>query len=205
MRRWKWIPVLAVAEVALTLWWLPPEAHVGRLLTLIYLHGALVRVAVLFFLLAALTALGTLFLSVQRWRAWTRLAYLHALAFWAAGFLLSVYPAYATWGTPVAWSEPRTRMVIQVLVLGLGVYLVLSQLDDPRWLAAGILVVSGFVPVLIARTGVILHPLNPIGTSPSWTFRALYGLVLLGLAVLGAWSLMWWKQRETLLTEHPYR
>lgn len=188
MRRDTWVPVAAVVIMALTLALLPPERHLGRLLVPIYVHGALVRSGVILFLAGALAAIAALVTDDPGVWRWTRALQVTSLSAWAAGFILSFYPSYATWGTIIAWSEPRTQMVIRVLVVTLVVFGAARWLDDARAIAAASILMGVAVPILILRTGVIRHPVDPIGTSPSVWFRVAYLIVLLCMLVLCMWG-----------------
>ncbi len=188
MRRDTWIPVAAVGVMAVTLALLPPERHLGRLLIPIYIHGALVRTGVILFLAGALSAIVALVANESWAWEWTRALQISALASWTAGFIVSFYPSYAAWGTIIAWSEPRTQMVIRVLVVALVVFGVARWLNDPRAMAAASVLVGVAVPTLIWRTGVIRHPVDPIGTSPSARFQVAYMIVLLCTFAIGVWG-----------------
>ena len=187
MHRFRWLPVSAAAVLLATLILMPPERSVGGLLRVIFLHGALVRVAVGLFLLSGLAALVALVKEAPQAWAWTRALQLVALVAWAAGFVISFYPSYVTWGTAIVWAEPRTQMMVRVLVIATLVFGITRWLDDDRLIAVGTLAVGLMVPLLIALTGVIRHPLDPVGTSPSLTLRLTYGLVIASLGVLALW------------------
>ncbi len=188
MRRQIWIPVGALAVLLLTLVFLPPERHLGRLLTLIYLHGALIRVGMVLFVAGAIVAIA--FLATRRQWAWqwTRALQVTAFSTWALGFIISFYPTYVTWGTPIAWSEPRTQMVVRVLVVAGLAFGVARWLNSPLLVAGSSALIGLTIPILVWQTGVIRHPLNPIGESPSFMLRAAYILIVLSLLIIALWE-----------------
>ncbi len=188
MRRDTWIPIVAGVALIVTLALLPPERYLGRLLIPIYVHGALVRTGALLFVTGALMALVAIGWGAPWAWKWTRALQVTALISWGAGFVISFYPSYATWGTPIAWSEPRTQMVIRVLVVALLAFGVARWLNEPYITAGASIVVGLAVPLLIWRTGVIRHPIDPIGTSPSARLQMAYLIVLLCTVVIALWG-----------------
>ena len=202
MKRQHVVILLILAVLAGALVVLPPERRLGRLLVLIYLHGALVRTAVVFFLAAAVAGGLALARSRTSLFRWSEALYLTAVSSWTLGFVLSFYPSYAAWGTFIAWSEPRTQMAMRVLLLSLLFLIVARWVADLHWLGIVHLLMGFLVPVLVARTGVVLHPLDPIGTSPSVTLRTIYLVVLACTLALGVFLSRWWYRRPFLLSVH---
>jgi hypothetical protein len=97
-----------------------------------------------------------------------------------------------TWGPWIAWGEPRVTMTLQIIAAGLVVILVTRLLGDARFTAVAVLLLAVAVGVMAARTGVLRHPLDPIGGSPSAALRLVYLLLLIpvvGGMVLVAWRL----------------
>lgn len=187
MQRLLLVPILAVIVLGVALMLMPPERSVGYLLRVIFVHGALVQVAVGLFVLGALAALLALVTDHPRAWAWTRAAQVTALEAWLAGFIVSFYPSYVTWGAPIVWAEPRTQMMTRVLIVAVLVFSISRWVEDRRVIALGTGAVGLLVPFLVWRTAVIRHPLDPVGTSPSVALRVSYALVLASLAILGVW------------------
>lgn len=164
----------------------PAEQQLGNLLKVIYLHGALARMGIYAMLLAGL--LGGLYLlrplpALLRWSNATQVAGMTAFI---VHFLLSVIPTHATWGMWIAFDEPRTRMSLQIIGVGLLVMLVRHLLNDRRFSALSNLLLGGAVLLLNLRTGVLRHPLNPIGDSSSSTIQFFYLGILLVCGLLTA-------------------
>jgi hypothetical protein len=186
--------VLALALLALLAVLLilsPAEAQLGNLIKVIYLHGALARVGLYALMLAALPALAYL---IRPWPAllrWSNAIQVAGMIVFVVHFALSVIPTYATWGMWIAFDEPRTRMSLQIIGVGLLVIVVRRLLDDPRFSAVANLLLGGAVLLLNVRTGVLRHPLNPIGESTSSAIQLYYAGILLTCAVLTG-LLAWW-------------
>jgi hypothetical protein len=126
--------------------------------------------------------------------AWTQGLLLSGWAFWVAHFVVSMPATRLTWGPWIAWGEPRVTMTLQLIGAGLVVLLVSWLIKDPRFTAFAAAALGLAVAWMAASTGVIRHPLDPIGTSPSATFQLIY-LALL-VPVIGSMALIAWRLSE---------
>ena len=100
-----------------------------------------------------------------------------------------------TWGPWVAWGEPRVTMTLQVLVAGLVVIVITRLLKDDRFTGAAAILLAVALAFLVGRTGVLRHPLDPIGSSPSTLFRLVYLLLL--IPVIGSMFLIAWRLAQS--------
>ena len=83
-------------------------------------------------------------------------------------------------------------MTLQIAAAGLIVFAVAWLLEHARFAAVANLLLGIAVFILVAQTGVLRHPLDPVGTSPSATLRGTYLLLVLPLTLgmlLTAWRL----------------
>ncbi len=187
---WRLVTLCAGAAAAV-LWAMPAEKTIGDVIKLVYLHGALSRAGMVGFWLAGLA--GGAYLVVRRpalarwcegllWSAW---------GFWVAHFIVSMPATRFTWGPWIAWSEPRVTMTLQIAAVGLISIIVARLLNDTRFTAVTALLLAAAVAFLAARTGVLRHPLDPIGASPSDLLRLVYGLLL--VPVIGSMALVAWR------------
>jgi hypothetical protein len=184
---------LCIVLAALVLLLMPAEKTIGQVIKIVYLHGALSRAGMLGFILAGVLGSAYLIRPRQVLGQWSRALLISGWAFWTANFLVSMPATRLTWGPWIAWGEPRVTMTLQVIAAGLLVILVTGLLKDMRFAAAANLLFAIAFVVLAARTGVLRHPLDPIGSSPSGLLRLVY-LVLLapitGSMFLVAWRLV---------------
>ena len=90
-------------------------------------------------------------------------------------------------------------MTLQVLVAGLVVIVITRLLKDARFTAAATLLLAVAVAFLVGRTGVLRHPLDPIGSSPSALFRLVYLLLL--IPVVGSMFLIAWRLAQGKATD----
>lgn len=171
---------------------MPAEKTIGPVIKIVYLHGALSRAGMAGFLAAG--ALGVAYLVWHRpaLARWSQALLASGWAFWTAHFLISMPATRLTWGSWIAWGEPRAAMTLQVIAAGLVVILVCWLLKDPRFAVVASILFTAACVLLGARTGVLRHPLDPIGSSPSTALRLIYLLLLIPITagmVLAAWRL----------------
>lgn len=186
--------LLALLAVLLVL--SPAERQLGNLVKIIYLHGALARVGLYALMLAALPALIYLIRPRPALLRWSNAIQVAGMSVFVVHFALSVIPTHETWGMWIAFDEPRTRMSLQIIGVGLLVIVVRRLIDDRRFSAVANLLLGGAVLLLNLRTGVLRHPLNPIGESTSSAIQLYYAGILLTCAALTG-LLAWWLARDS--------
>lgn len=191
MKPLTWALLFLMVLLVLVLVLMPPERHLGRLLTVVYLHGALIRTGAFLFIVGALVAVAALVREDEKIWQWTAAFQVTAWSIWTLGFVVSFYPSYVTWGKAVVWAEPRTRMVVQVAAVSGFLFVLARWLGERVWIGISSLVVGVTLPLLLWRTGVIRHPLDPVGTSPSVLLRVSYDVVLLITTLLGVLLTAW--------------
>lgn len=185
-----------LALLALLLILSPAERQLGNLIKVIYLHGALARVGLYALMLASLPALAYLIRPRPAWLRWSNAIQVAGMIVFVIHFVLSIVPTYQTWGVWIALDEPRTRMTLQIVGVGLLVIVVRRLIDDRRFSAVANLLLGGAVLLLNLRTGVLRHPLNPIGDSTSSAIQLYYAGILLTCAALTG-LLAWWLAQDS--------
>lgn len=196
-RFWTLILICVVLAAAILLF-MPLEKTLGQVIKIVYLHGALSRAGMIGLIAAGVA--GVLHLITRRpaLAAWTRGLLISGWVFWVAHFLVSMPATRLTWGPWIAWGEPRVTMTLQLAGAGLVVLLVTWMLKDSRFTAFAAALLAVAVLWMAATTGVLRHPLDPIGSSPSITFQLVY-LALL-VPVVASMALVAWR----LSMEAPY-
>jgi hypothetical protein len=185
---------LCAAAATLILALMPSEKTLGQVIKIVYLHGALSRAGMVGFVAAGATGLAYLIGRRPALARWMRGLLWSAWGFWVAHFVVSMPATRLTWGPWIAWGEPRVTVTLQLIGVGLIVIVVTRLLDDDRFTALAVLLLGVAVALMAGRTGVIRHPLDPIGGSPSLAFRLIYLLLLLPVIssmVLVAGRLAW--------------
>jgi len=177
-RFWQLIALCAVLAATILLI-MPLEKTLGQVIKIVYLHGALSRAGMLGMFAAGVA--GVLHLLTRRaaLARWTTGFLLSGWGFWIAHFLVSMPATRLTWGPWIAWGEPRVTMTLQLAAAGLIVLLVSRMVGDARFTSAAAAALALAVGWMASGTGVIRHPLDPIGTSPSAIFQLIYLLLLI--------------------------
>ena len=191
--------LVCAAAAALILLLMPLEKTLGQVIKIVYLHGALSRAGMLGLMGAGLTGIVFLVTSRPALAGWTRGLLLSGWLFWVAHFIVSMPATRLTWGPWIAWGEPRVNMTLQLIGAGGVVILVSWLVKDPRFTAFAAALLALAVGWMAFRTGVVRHPLDPIGSSPSATLQLVYLALLIpivGAMALVAWRLTWEPQRE---------
>jgi hypothetical protein len=192
LRRRFWLMLgLSIALAAVILILMPGEKTLGWVIKIVYLHGALSRAGMVGLWAAGISGLIYLIRPRPALARWTSALLLCGWGYWAAHFIVSMPATRLTWGPWIAWGEPRVTMTLQVLVAGLVVIVITRLLKDARFTAAATLLLAMAIALLIGRTGVLRHPLDPIGSSPSTLFRLVYLLLL--IPVVGSMFLIAWR------------
>ena len=188
-----WLLLALCASIALLILALmPAEKTLGQVIKIVYLHGALSRAGMLGFAAAGIAAGAYLVRPRPQIIRWAVALLVSGWSFWVAHFLVSMPATRLTWGPWIAWGEPRVAMTLQIAAAGLIVLGVSALLREPRFTAIAIALLALTIAVMAVRTGVLRHPLDPIGTSPSATLRFIYLLLLLPIVAsmfLIAWRL----------------
>jgi hypothetical protein len=198
LRRRTW-PLLAglVAVLALLLWLSPAEQTLGQAVKLVYLHGALVRTAMVLFAVSLPVNLGALVGGRSGWLAWGKALAWAAIATWLAHTFFSMVTTYAAWGVFIAWFEPRTRFSFTLAAVSLVVAVVAYLVEHSRFSALAFVLLSGLALGLASRLGVVQHPLDPIGSSPSHAIRAFYAAIIVVSLAMGGLVALWLRARLT--------
>jgi hypothetical protein len=199
-RRFAALGLLCLTLAAIILILMPLEKTLGQVIKVVYLHGALSRAGMIGLLAAGVT--GILYLITRRvaLAAWTRGLLLSGWIFWVAHFIVSMPATRLTWGPWIAWGEPRVTMTLQLIAAGLVVLVISWLVKDDRFTAAAAALLAFAVGWLAFATGVLRHPLDPIGSSPSATLQLIY-LALLAPVVGGMALVAWWLADKTLSPE----
>jgi len=199
-RFWTLILICAVLAAAILLL-MPLEKTLGQVIKIVYLHGALSRAGMVG--LVAAGVMGVLHLITGRptLAAWTRGLLISGWLFWVAHFVVSMPATRLTWGPWIAWGEPRVTMTLQLAGAGLVVLIVTWMLKDARFTAFAAALLAVAVLWMAASTGVLRHPLDPIGSSPSITFQLVY-LALLA-PIIGSMAVVAWRLSTEASHEAP--
>lgn len=171
----------------------PAEKTLGSAARIIYLHGAMVWVAIMVFGVAALLGAAGL-LARQAWlHQWSRAAGQVALLFWVGYLPLSMWAARATWGR-VFLADPSFQRAFRILAVALIIQVIVWFVPRPMWAASALnLLPAAFLAFQLVRTQQFMHPDAPIRDAESALiqvyFYFLSGLCALLALAIGRWLL----------------
>lgn len=197
-RRWLLSTVAALGLVVLTaaLWLIPPEQTLGAVIKVIFLHGALVRVALLAFAAAGAFSLGFLWTRRVIWFGWAMAVQKGAVLLWIIYALISSISTWLSWGEWIAWDEPRVRASVHMLWFSIACLLLAVWIGHQVFAAVINLIVMGVTWTLIRGATMIRHPFDPIGASGSGTYQTLYWVMVAALLALTGVLMYWLYERE---------
>lgn len=182
---------LTLGTLLVLLLLVPPEQTLGEVIRVIFLHGALVQAGLLAFAAAGLLGAVALFRPEAAWLSGALAAQKSAVLVWIAYVLASMLSTYLAWSIWIAWDEPRVRISFQVLWFSVACLLLVTWLGNRLFTGITNIVVAVAVWWLVKGATILRHPLDPIGSSTSssyrWLFLAILLLVFLLTAQVGAW------------------
>jgi len=189
--------ILAILIVVVTLL-APTDRVLGEATRMVYVHGAVIRVVLGTFLLSGLLGLIYLFSRRPALVKWSQIVQETSLLMWIPYLVSSTVATLQTWGG-IAWFEPRWVVTLQISVIAPVAYVVALLAKKPIVTAALNVLVAIAVLLLTRNAGLVLHPIDPIGTSGDVGIIGAY-VMLLGLcalfAVQVARGLNFWHQRR---------
>ncbi|MBE2237525.1 MAG: hypothetical protein IAE81_07050 [Caldilineaceae bacterium] len=191
--RWARLALATLGFVGLgaALWLMPPEQTLGNVIKVIFLHGALVRVALLTFGAAGALSLAFLLSRRAALLPWAMATQKGAVILWICYALTSMVSTWLSWGEWIAWEEPRVRASVHVLWFSMACLLLVLWMDN-RYVAAAVnVLVTGVTWTLIRGATILRHPFDPIGSSGSEAYQTLYWVMVAALMVL-AFVLVGW-------------
>jgi hypothetical protein len=181
--------------LALLLWLSPAEQTLGQVVKLVYLHGALVRTAMLIFAASLPVNLIALVKGPGGWSAWGKALAWTAILAWLAHTLFSMVTTYAAWGVFVAWDEPRTRFTFSLAAIAVIIAGVATMVGNARFSALALAALAGLTLGLLPGLDIVQHPLDPIGSSPSGAIHAFYAAILVVSLAMGGLLAVWLQAR----------
>jgi hypothetical protein len=172
----------------------PLEKSLGANVRVVYLHGAWVWTALLFFAAAGLAGAVGLALQREGLHAWSGALGRTGLLFWITYLPLSMWAMQANWNG-LFLAEPRWRLGLAFAAGGILLQIGVALLERPAWTSAGNLLFFAILALTLPRVQQIMHPSSPILQSGSQTIQLFFfSLVLLCLLAAIQVSALWVKR-----------
>jgi magnesium-transporting ATPase (P-type) len=162
------------------------ERTLGAGIRIVYLHVALTWTGMLGLYAAALLGLPGAIWDRRRLVRWAQAAGQVGAIFFAVSLAVSLLAGRVNWGG-LAWREPRTYAMLQVLAATMIILVLQSWLQDTRLRGLLALFPSLLLTWSVWATPLQLHPQNPIGTSPSLAIRLTFYALFALFALAAAW------------------
>ncbi|MBI1295122.1 hypothetical protein GC175_09200 [bacterium] len=191
-----WTVAVFVALAIADLWLIPAEQTLGGIIKVIFLHGALVEVGLVIFLLGGLVGLAYVVWRTDRLAHWGAALQKTGVILWIFYALSSMLSTKLAWGQWIAWDEPRVRASAMVLGFVIVSLLFSWWVGSQLFTALANVAVTGVAFYLIKGASLLQHPFDPIGTSSSHTYRLYFGFLLLIILVLAMQLTLWLRSRE---------
>lgn len=189
------LTLVGLAVLVLTLALLAPrDVTLGDASPIVYLHGALVWIAILAFTAAGLVGLAGLVWERNLLHAWSGALARTGLLFWIIYLPLSMWASKVTWnGIPL--DDPRFRTAFQVLVLAAGFQIAAALWGGKNRLSSGLNVILALTLwVLTLTTQDVMHPQNPMRAS-AMTIQFFFALLVGGCGLAALQVARWMRQR----------
>jgi hypothetical protein len=167
----------------------PPEQTLGNDVKLVFIHGALLLSGMLGFYAAALFGLGALFTAREDVIRWAQVVLWVAFVMYVGGILVSLPASSVIWGN-IFLAEPRMQVAMNNTALALILLTAVGLLKNVRVRGALIAAFAVFLAYSTYTAPMVLHPANPIGSSPSWGIRLSFGALLLVCLAAAGWMVV---------------
>ena len=180
------IPSLAILTILIVLVTLlaPTDRVLGEATRMVYVHGAVIRVVLGLFLLSGLLGVIYLFSRKPALVQWSQIVQETSLLLWIPYLVSATIATLQTWGA-IAWFEPRWLVTLQISVIAPVAYIVSRVVKKPIVTAVLNALVAAAIFLLTRSAGLVMHPIDPIGTSGDSGIIGSY-VILLALCALAA-------------------
>jgi hypothetical protein len=177
------LAILAILILAVTLL-APTDRVLGEATRMVYVHGAVIRVVLGLFLLSGLLGVIYLFSRRPAFVQWSQIVQETSLLLWIPYLVSATIATLQTWGA-IAWFEPRWLVTLQISVIAPVAYIVARVVKKPIVTAVLNALVAAAIFLLTRSAGLVMHPIDPIGTSGDSGIIGSY-MMLLALCALVA-------------------
>ena len=162
----------------------PADKVLGDRVKMVYVHGAIIRVVLAMFVLSGLLGLTYFFVNRFALFDWSKALQEASLILWIFYVVISVITTIQTWGA-IAWFKPRWTFTLQMTGLAPIAYLAGALMKSKKIAAALNAIVAATMLFLLSQARLIIHPIDPIGTSGDADIQLSYFVMLILWALVG--------------------
>ena len=162
----------------------PADKVLGDRVKMVYVHGAIIRVVLAMFVLSGLLGLTYFFVNRFALFDWSKALQEASLILWIFYVVISVITTIQTWGA-IAWFEPRWTFTLQMTGLAPIAYLAGALMKNRKIAAALNAIIAATMLFLLSQARLIIHPIDPIGTSGDAGIQLSYFVMLILWALVG--------------------
>jgi len=177
----------------------PTDKTLGEATRMVYVHGAIIRVVLGTFLVSGLLGLIYLFSKKPALYDWSRIVQITSLLLWLPYLITALISTLQTWGA-IAWFEPRWLVTMQISVIAPLAFIISLVVKNRSVTAALNAVVAVTIFILTRNAGLVLHPIDPIGSSGNAGIIGAYVILLVLCALFAvqlARGLRFWQQSRS--------
>lgn len=197
IHRLSWlVPGLLLLAILLLLWLSPEEQTLGAGIKIVYLHVAITWTGMLGIALAGLLGLGVMWSSNGWMFAWMQVIGRVAFWFYSLSVVVGLASSKINWGG-FAWREPRTMASLNIFVAVLVVMILDNWLAQRRLRGALFASLLAFMVWSLVGTPLVLHPDNPIRSSPYTIQTVFYGAFAL-VMLTATWAIWYLRKAEAV-------
>jgi hypothetical protein len=168
----------------IVLWISPLERTLGAGIKPVYLHVSLTWTGMLLFSLSGLIGIGVVISANDNLVSWLKTIFTLAVGFYFVGFLISMVASLVNWGG-IPFREPKTLTALNIIVVSGVIWILSNWIHQKRVLGLLSPLPIIFMIWTVGGSRMVLHPDNPVNSSPDGIRYAFYGMFILAILLAG--------------------
>lgn len=187
VQRTNWLLLVFILTAQLVVLWISPEERIlGVGIKPVYLHVSLTWTGMLFLAVSGFLGFGVAISTDEKMASWLKSIYSVGFGIFGVGFLVSLYASLVNWGG-VPFRESRVITALNIFVVAAVVWILTRWIPRKRLNGLLSMVPAVFMIMTVKSFTTVLHPDNPVQSSPNGIKYAFYGMFMLALLLAGWW------------------
>ncbi len=187
IQRANWLLLVFILTAQLVVLWISPEERtLGVGIKPVYLHVSLTWTGMFLLAVSGFLGFGVAISTDEKMASWLKSIYTVGFGIFGAAFLVSLYASVVNWGG-VPFREPRVITALNILVVAAVVWILTRWIPRKRLNGLLSMVPVVFMIMTVKGSTIVLHPDNPVQSSPNGIKYAFYGMFMLALLLAGWW------------------